>query len=219
MTTISDIARAADVSVESVLRVINRDNVSSEVASRVVAAMEAYGYGRLPRRDGTAEPKPDNAEVDPEQDQSRPRAVTGEVVDEDRAATADPTDAIGRAREQLLHAVDDVVSELENPGSVTPRSDASSMRPLADQMAIMDALLHRLAHDLEGMKQELGRARSERLEDLTLLVDLVTTSWRAVDRRLGRIDRKLERMEALPEPRARALERSAGSPGPRHLRS
>ncbi len=119
-------------------------------------------------------------------------------------------DAIGRAREQLLQAVAEVVSELESPGSLNP---GLGLRPLADRMTVMDALFERLAQELEWMKRELGRARSERLEDLTLLVDLITTSWRAVDQRLGRIDRKLERMEGLPEPSSSSISsRRAGAP-------
>jgi len=118
--TLADIARAADVPVESVLRVLNHDDeVSSEVVARVREAMEAYGY-----------------------------------------AGASPPDA--------------------------------------DRVGMVDALLHRLAQDVEELKVELRRAQSERLEDLTLVVDLLTTSWRAVDRRLGAIDRKLERLERPP---------------------
>ena len=183
MTTIAEIARAADVPVESVLRVLNRDPVSSDVATRVLEAMERYGYGRWPR-------------------DAAPRTVSGEVVLQD---DADSADVIGRAREQLLNAVGDVVTELEQPGSRTERTEAEGVRPLADRMAVMDALLHRLVQDVEGMKRELGRARNERLEDITLLVDLITTSWRVVDRRLGRIDRKLERLEGLPEHTCRGL--------------
>lgn len=104
--TLADIARAADVPVESVLRVLHRDEVSSDVAERVHEAMAAYGEG------------------------------------------------VG-----------------------------------------VDALLERLARDVDGLKLELRRAQSERLEDLTLLVDLLTTSWRAVDRRLEAMDRKLDRLD------------------------
>jgi hypothetical protein len=204
MTTLSEIARAADVSVESVLRVLNRDNVSSDIASRVVTAMDAYGYGRLPRPDSagaTGEQGAPTRGSGNHSDETRPttRVVVGEVVEE-RRDQADADDAIGRAREQLLQAVVQVANELENPDS-RGRSEAVGIRPLVDRMTVMDALLDRLSHDLAGIKRELGRARSERLEDLTLLVDLITTSWRAVDRRLGRIEQKLERMEGLPEPR------------------
>ena len=199
MTTLSEIARAADVSVESVLRVLNRDNVSSDIASRVITAMDAYGYGRLPRPDsvGAATTRGSGNRSD----ETRPttRSVVGEVVEERRQQDAEADDSIGRAREQLLQAVVQVANELENPDS-RGRSEAVGIRPLADRMTVMDALLDRLSHDLPGIKRELGRARNERLEDLTLLVDLITTSWRAVDRRLGRIEQKLERMEGLPEP-------------------
>jgi hypothetical protein len=202
MTTLSEIARAADVSVESVLRVLNRDNVSSDIASRVVTAMDAYGYGRLPRPDGVGATREQSATTRGSGnriDGPTTRSVVGEVVEEGREQDAEADDAIGRAREQLLQAVVQVASELENPDS-RGRSEAVGIRPLADRMTVMDALLDRLSHDLGGIKRELGRARNERLEDLTLLVDLITTSWRAVDRRLGRIEQKLERMEGLPEP-------------------
>ncbi len=204
MTTLSEIARAADVSVESVLRVLNRDNVSSDIAARVVTAMDAYGYGRLPRpgsAGATGEQGAPTRGSGNHSDETRPttRVVVGEVVEERRDQDAEADDAIGRAREQLLQAVVQVASELENPDS-RGRSEAIGIRPLVDRMTVMDALLDRLSHDLAGIKRELGRARNERLEDLTLLVDLITTSWRAVDRRLGRIEQKLERMEGLPAP-------------------
>jgi hypothetical protein len=227
MTTISEIARAADVSIESVLRVLNRDNVSSDIAARVISAMDEYGYGRIPRPEGAVS-KSEGEPTSPAQEAGNggaekrpsPRAVAGEVVEQNRLRNVEAGDAIGRAREQLLDAVAEVVGELENPSSLDHRSGVVGIRPLADRMTVMDALFERLTQDLEGMKIELGRARSERLEDLTLLVDLITTSWRAIDRRLGRIDRKLERMEGLPEPDgARGAlsmgERHRGNPNPR----
>jgi hypothetical protein len=134
--TIADIARAADVPVESVLRVLSRDEVSSDVAARVHEAIERYGYGRMPRLASDA------------RETSSFPAVPGEI------GWDEPSD-LGDA----------------------------------------DALMHRLAQDVHEIKVELQRARTERLEDLTLVVDLITTSWRAVDRRLGRIDGALERLE------------------------
>jgi hypothetical protein len=139
--TIADIARAADVPVESVLRVLSRDEVGSDVAARVREAIERYGYGRMPR-----------LASDARETASLP-AVSGEI------GWDEPSD-LGDA----------------------------------------EALMRRLAQDVEEIKLELQRARTERLEDLTLVVDLITTSWRAVDRRLGRIDRTLERLEG---PRSR----------------
>jgi hypothetical protein len=134
--TVADIARAADVPVESVLRVLSRDEVSSDVAARVREAIERYGYGRMLR------PASDVRET------SSLPAVSGEIGRDERSDLGDA-----------------------------------------------DALMHRLAQDVDEMKLELQRARTERIEDLTLVVDLITTSWRAVDRRLGHIDRTLERLE------------------------
>jgi hypothetical protein len=96
---------------------------------------------------------------------------------------------LGRVRQQLQDAVAEVVGELEDAGAGGQRPDPT----------VADALLRRLAQDVDEIKLELRRARSERLEDLTLVVDLITTSWRAVDRRLGRIDRMLERLEGPPQ--------------------
>jgi hypothetical protein len=222
MASISEIARAADVPVESVLRVLNREKVSSDIASRIVTAMDAYGYGRLPRHDSAGAKREQSATTRGSGnriDETRPttRAVVGEVVEENREHNAEADDAIGRAREQLLQAVVQVASELENPDSRS-RSEVIGIRPLVDRMTVMDALLDRLSEDLAGIKRELGRARSERLEDLTLLVDLITTSWRAVDRRLGRIEQKLERMEGLPEPYGGRGALSMGEPRRGNLR-
>ena len=214
MATISEIAKAADVSVESVLRVLNRDEVNADVASRVVAAMDAYGYNRLPRSANRVAKPPTESNLpkedafgEPDAASRAPRALVGEVVDREFGPGLEDDDAITRAREQLLQAVVQVASELEDPSSVRQHSEALALRPLAARMSVMDALFERLGQDLDGIKRELGRARSERLEDLTLLVDLITTSWRSVDQRMGRIERKLERIEGSPDmlPSRRAL--------------
>ena len=147
--TIADIARAAGVPVESVLRVLNRDEVSSDVAARVRDALERYGYGRLAQPSGE-------------------RSNRGDA------------DALERVRRQLQGAVEGAATGLE-------------------ASAVSDGLLRRLVEDVDEIKRELRRARSERLEDLTLVFDLITTSWSAVDRRLGSIDRKLDRLEGLRE--------------------
>jgi hypothetical protein len=214
VATISEIAQAADVSVESVLRVLNRDDVNTDVAARVVSAMDAYGYDRLPRSRGPAaksrvESNLPKEEAVREHDEVSygPRALVGEVIDRDSGPGLENDDAITRAREQLLHAVVQVASELEDQNSARQHSEALALRPLAAHMSMMDDLFELLAQDLVAIKSELGRARSERLEDLTLLVDLITTSWRSVDQRLGRIERKLERIEGPPDmlPSRRAL--------------
>jgi hypothetical protein len=191
VTTISEIARAADVSVESVLHVLNRDNsVSPEIAARVVSVMDAYGY--RPQRPGS---EPVNRAAEP--------GSSSDVVEETslrrEEGNVGADDAIVGTGEEFPQASVQVASELETAGPRSLRHEALEGRPLAERMTVIDGLLERLAKDLDGIKDELGQARSERLDDLTLLVDLLTTSWRTVDQRLRAIERKLEQMEPSPE--------------------
>jgi tetrahydromethanopterin S-methyltransferase subunit G len=67
-----------------------------------------------------------------------------------------------------------------------------------DSLERIHERLDRLARDVDEIKRELRRAQAERLEDLTLVVDLMATSWRAVDRRLSTIDAKLDRLHGTP---------------------
>jgi chromosome segregation ATPase len=78
------------------------------------------------------------------------------------------------------------------------RSADAPVGDAGDRLAAIEARLRQLAQDVDEIKRELRRAQNERLEDMTLVVDLLTTSWQAIDRRLGRIDRQLDRLEGAP---------------------
>jgi hypothetical protein len=171
VTTISEIARAADVSVESVLHVLNRDNsVSGDVVARVEAVMDAYGY--------------------------RPQRPDGEPVEAERKPRSSPGPSAPKGSALSTGTVPDVAEERRLQHE---HSEDLEGRPLAERMTVIDGLFDRLAKDLDGIKNELGQARSERLEDLTLLVDLLTTSWRTVDHRLRAIESQLEQMNRSPD--------------------
>jgi hypothetical protein len=43
------------------------------------------------------------------------------------------------------------------------------------------------------LRRDASSDRTARVEDLALLVDLVVTGWGTVDRRLGRLERLVER--------------------------
>ena len=45
---------------------------------------------------------------------------------------------------------------------------------------------------LEGLENDLLAERHARVDDLALLVDLITSGWKGVDQRLSRMERKLE---------------------------
>jgi hypothetical protein len=61
--------------------------------------------------------------------------------------------------------------------------------PVARNLAEIKGLLNNAIHRLERLEQELIAERNARLDDLTLLVDLISTGWQGVDRRLERIER------------------------------
>ncbi len=53
--------------------------------------------------------------------------------------------------------------------------------------------MNQLIRRLERVEGDLLAERHARVDDLALLVDLVTSGWRGVDRRLDRIEKALER--------------------------
>jgi hypothetical protein len=194
LPTISDIASAAGVSVDTVLRVLNRDDVSEDVSRRVTAVIEAHGFRgpQSPRSERSDDQPAETAPQPPAVSGAlAPRAVTGEI---DRRPQPNEEGLVDGPREQLLRAVARLTAEAEAGGSPVPSSlryESLEVGPLAERMTVMDRLVERLLENLEGLNAELRRGRTERLEDLTLLVDLITTSSRTVDRRLNRIERKL----------------------------
>ena len=60
--------------------------------------------------------------------------------------------------------------------------------PVARNLGEIKGLLNNVIGRLERLEQELIAERNARLDDLTLLVDLVSTGWQGVDRRLERIE-------------------------------
>jgi len=69
--------------------------------------------------------------------------------------------------------------------------------PVARNLGEIKGLLNNAIGRLERLEQELIAERNARLDDLTLLVDLISTGWQGVDRRLERIERG-ETAEIVP---------------------
>jgi hypothetical protein len=100
-----------------------------------------------------------------------------------------------RAREQV-EALATATAALEEslPGRVQDavRGEAQPVgRNLAEIRGLMNQLLRRLSA-LEG---DLLTERNARVDDLALLVDLVSSGWKGVDARLGRIEAVVGRLE------------------------
>jgi hypothetical protein len=65
--------------------------------------------------------------------------------------------------------------------------------PVARHIAEIRGLLNQTIRRLERLEGEIAAERHARVDDLALLVDLVSSGWRGVDARL-------ERLEHAPEP-------------------
>jgi hypothetical protein len=114
---------------------------------------------------------------------------------EQRADGAALDTLLVRAREQV-EALVAATAGLEQslPGQVQEavRSEAQPVgRNLAEIRGLMNQLLRRLS-TLEG---DLLTERNARVDDLALLVDLISSGWQGVDERLGRMEGLLDRLE------------------------
>jgi hypothetical protein len=181
MATILELARHADVPAESVIRVVSGEPVNSQLAARVQEAIEVLGPPPYPYH--AVEPRPVEASVE-------------------------------LARRQLLESFTQTAAELESRlpegvGSVVYEALRVEVRPVAQHVSQIEGLVEHLVRRLERLDAGVDSERRERLEDLKLLIELITTGWRTMDARLGRVELILQRLEAS---------NGKGRQGPRHLR-
>ena len=71
-------------------------------------------------------------------------------------------------------------------------------QPLARQLAEVRGLSNQTIRRLERLEGDLLAERHSRVDDLALLVDLITSGWKGVDQRLARLERKLEQTGRVP---------------------
>ena len=120
--------------------------------------------------------------------------------------------ALERSREQIA-SLAEAAAELE---ASMPERIASSVRdglrsevlPVARQVAEIRGLMNQVIRRLERLEGELLAERHARVDDLALLVDLVSSGWMGVDARLERLERShaedamriIAAVEDLPAP-------------------
>ena len=111
---------------------------------------------------------------------------------EGRAAPADVDAALERARAQV-EALAATAAGLETslPEAVrsTLRAEAA---PMSRRVNEIRGLMNQTLRRLERLENDLTAERYARVDDLGLLVDLITAGWRGVDERLARLERALE---------------------------
>ncbi|MCP9486534.1 MAG: hypothetical protein MSC30_11780 [Gaiellaceae bacterium MAG52_C11] len=110
-----------------------------------------------------------------------------------RVAPAQLEAVLSRSRNQI-EALAQATAELEGAlpeqiGSAVRDGLRAEVLPVARHIAEIRGLLNQAIRRLERIEGDLLAERHARIDDLTLLVDLVSSGWRGVDSRLERIER------------------------------
>jgi hypothetical protein len=100
-----------------------------------------------------------------------------------------------RAREQV-EALAAAASALEEslPARVG-ESIREQAQPVARNLAEVRGLMNQVMRRLERLEGDLLTDRNARVDDLALLVDLVSSGWKGVDARLARVESVVTRLE------------------------
>ena len=111
---------------------------------------------------------------------------------EGRPAPADLAAALGRSREQV-EALAATAAELEaaipeRVGDAVRDGLRTEVLPVARHIAEVRGLFNQAIRRLERIEGELLAERKARVDDLALLVELVSSGWRGVDARLARLE-------------------------------
>jgi hypothetical protein len=138
-------------------------------------------------------------------ERARKRLAAAGVQEPDRASLEA---TLERAREQL-ETLAQTAAELE--ATVPERLDAAiqdalraEVLPVARQIAEMRGLSGQTIRRLERLQTDLDADKKARVEDLALLVELIASGWRGIERRLDRLERVLDRVERGLEDRPNA---------------
>lgn len=104
--------------------------------------------------------------------------------------------ALERARiqlESLAQAAAELESSLpDRVGDAVREGVRAEALPMARQVAEVRGLMNALVRRLERIEGDLLAERHARVDDLGLLVDLISSGWKAVDARLVHIEQGLE---------------------------
>lgn len=105
---------------------------------------------------------------------------------------ADTTAALERARagiEALAETTADLRAGLpERVGQAVREGVRAEASPVARQLAEVRGLAGQTIRRLEHLDGDLTAERHARVDDLALLVDLISSGWKAVDERLAHLE-------------------------------
>ncbi len=110
-----------------------------------------------------------------------------------RVAPAELEAALERARAQVESLAESAASLEgvlpEKIGAAVHDGLRAEVLPVARHIAEIRGLLNQAIRRLERLEGDLLAERHARIDDLALLVDLVSSGWKGVDARLERVER------------------------------
>ena len=77
-------------------------------------------------------------------------------------------------------------------GDAVKEGVAAEARPVARQLAEVRGLMNQVIRRLEQLEADVAAERTARVDDLAVLVDLVTAGWKSVDERIERLEQNLQ---------------------------
>ena len=109
-----------------------------------------------------------------------------------RVSSGDLEAVLERARVQI-ESLAGAAAELEGTlpvhiGAAVKDGLRAEVLPVARHMAEIRGLLNQAVRRLERLEGDLLAERHARIDDLALLVDLVSSGWKGVDNRLAKIE-------------------------------
>jgi hypothetical protein len=115
-----------------------------------------------------------------------------EAAAQARAQQADVDAALDRARAQMAELAE-VANRIESTlpeqiGDAVKEGMRAEALPVARQLAEVRGLASQTIRRLERIESDSLAERHARIDDLALLVDLISSGWKGVDERLGRIE-------------------------------
>jgi hypothetical protein len=189
MSLLVEIATRADVPLESVVRVLTREPVNEDHKWRILSVLDGLGpeETRVLQRFALAAVHDAIPRQGPSADHE---AAVAELVD-------DPLLLPEAVRLEPGPAAEPAELPAETP------QDAGRLLPAPVEPAPLvqlGSVLEELTEAVRDLRRETDAERRERVDDLAVLIDLISKGWQGVDRRLGRVERQLGRLES-PERR------------------
>ncbi|HEY2544225.1 MAG TPA: hypothetical protein VGH92_14385 [Gaiellaceae bacterium] len=109
-----------------------------------------------------------------------------------RPGPAELDAALQRAREQV-EALAAATAELQvGMPSAIQEGLRDHFRPSARHLAEVRGLMNQMLRRMERLETDVLAERNARVDDLALVVDLIASSWRSANNRLGRIEAALQ---------------------------